>query len=218
MEVNATSRSTQGKGASRRLRHAARVPGIVYGGGQDAQPIELDHKELKQQLKLEAFHASILTLNLEGQKQQVLLRDYQMHPWRLDVMHVDFQRVAKDRKIHMKVPLHFVNAEIAPGVKMGGGTVSHVLTELDINCLPADLPEYIEIDLANLQVGHSVHLSELKLPSGVESVQLRAGEDLVVATIQVPRGEAAAEETSEAAAAAAPAPAAEKKPAGGDKK
>ncbi len=213
IEVNATARSTQGKGASRRLRHASRVPGIVYGAGQDAQPIEVDHKEISQSLKLESFHASILTLNLAGQRMQVLLRDYQMHPWKQQVMHVDFQRVAKDRKIHMKVPLHFMNQEIAPGVKTGGGTINHVMSELDINCLPDDLPEYIEVDLGEMQIGHSFHLSELKLPKGVESTQLRAGDDAVVATIAVPRAEAAAEEAPAAAAAApaAAAPAAEKK-------
>jgi large subunit ribosomal protein L25 len=217
IEVEATARSMQGKGASRRLRHAEKVPGVVYGGGQDAQSIEVDHKQIKQHLKMEAFHASILTLNLAGQKQQVLLRDYQMHPWRLDVMHVDFQRVAADRKIHMKVPLHFMNQETAPGVKTGGGTVSHVLSEIEISCLPADLPEYIEVDIGEMQAGQSLHLSDLKLPQGVESLQLRGGDDLVVVTIVLPRVEAAAEETPAAAAPAA-APAAEKKPAGGDKK
>jgi len=217
IEVNATARSMQGKGASRRLRHAAKVPGVVYGGGQDAQSIEVDHKEIKQHLKMEAFHASILTLNLAGQKQQVLLRDYQMHPWRLDVMHVDFQRVAADRKIHMKVPLHFLNQETAPGVKTGGGTVSHIFSEIEISCLPADLPEYIEVDIGEMQAGQSLHISDLKLPQGVESVQLRGGDDLVVVTIQVPRVEAVAEEVPAAAATVA-APAPEKKPAGGDKK
>jgi large subunit ribosomal protein L25 len=116
---------------------------------------------------------------------------------------VDFQRVAKDQKIHMKVPLHFVNAEIAPGVKTGGGMVSHVFTELDISCLPDDLPNYIEVDLSELQIGHSIHLSQLKLPKGVESTQLRAGDDFVVATIPVPRAEAEKEDEAEAAAAAA---------------
>lgn len=214
IEVNATPRATQGKGASRRLRHASRVPGVLYGAGQAAQPIEVDHKEIALHLKLEAFHASILTLNLGAEKQQVLLRDYQMHPWRQQVMHVDFQRVAQDRKIHMKVPLHFMNQEIAPGVKAGKGTINHVLTELDVNCLPADLPEYIEVDLSTLELGGSVHLSDLKLPQGVESVRLRGGDDAVVATVVLPREEAAAEEpaagAAPVAAAAAPAPAAEK--------
>lgn len=216
IEVNATPRGAQGRGASRRLRRTDRVPGILYGAGQPAQSIELNHKDLALQLKQEAFHASILTLNLEGTKQQVLLRDYQMHPWRAEVMHIDFQRVAKDRKIHTAIPLHFVNAEVAPGVKVGGGTVNHVMTELDISCLPDDLPEYIEVDLSELQIGHSVHISELKLPKGVESVQLRGGDDAVVATIPVPRAEAAVEE--ETAAAAAPVAAAAAAPAPAEKK
>jgi large subunit ribosomal protein L25 len=212
IEVNATPRTAQGRGASRRLRHASRVPGILYGAGKDAQAIEMDHKELAQNLRLESFHASILTLNLEGAKHQVLLRDYQMHPFRQQVMHVDFQWVAKDRKIHMKVPLHFVNQELAPGVKTGGGTINHVMAELDITCLPDDLPEYIEVDVGEMQIGNSIHLSDLKLPSGVESVQLRSGDDAVVVTIAVPRAEAVVEEAPVAAAAApAAAPAAEKK-------
>src|SRR5512145_2553453 len=152
IEVSATPRSTQGKGASRRLRHAARVPGILYGGGHPAASIEVDHKELLQHLKHEAFHASILQLNLEGNKVQVLLRDYQMHPWRQQVLHVDFQRVAKDRKIHMKVPLHFVNAESAPGVKTGGGVVTHAMNDIEIQCLPDHLPEYIEVDLKDVEL------------------------------------------------------------------
>ena len=211
IEVNATPRATQGKGASRRLRHQERVPGILYGGGKPAQNIELDHKELALHLKHEAFHASILSLNLEGEKQQVLLRDIQMHPWRAAVMHVDFQRVAKDKKIHMRVPLHFINAELSPGVKASGGTINHVMTELDVICLPDDLPNYIEVDLSNLELGHSIHISDLKLPPGVVSTQLRAGDDAVVATVVVPKAEVEPEVEVAAAvdAAAAAAPAAE---------
>ncbi len=210
IEVNATPRATQGKGASRRLRHQERVPGVLYGGGRPAQNIALDHKELALHLKHEAFHASILTLNLEGEKQQVLLRDIQMHPWRSAVLHVDFQRVAKDKKIHVRVPLHFINAELAPGVKTSGGTINHVMTELDVICLPDDLPNYVDVDLSNLELGHSIHISDLKLPAGVVSTQLRAGEDAVVATVVVPKAEVepeveAAAAATEAAAAAAPA-------------
>jgi large subunit ribosomal protein L25 len=194
IEIEAIPRSGQGKGASRRLRHGGRVPGILYGAGQPARAIELDHKDLALKLKQEAFHASILSLSLDDQKLQVLLRDYQMHPWRPQVLHVDFQRVARDQKIHMKVPLHFTHADIAPGVKVGGGSVNHVMSELDVICLPDDLPEYIEVDLSNLQMGHSVRLSELTLPKGVESSQLRGGDDAVVVTIPVPRAEAPVEE------------------------
>ncbi len=217
IEVNATPRATQGKGASRRLRHQERVPGILYGGGRPAQNIELDQKELSLHLKHEAFHASILTLSLEGEKQQVLLRDIQMHPWRAAVMHVDFQRVAKDKKIHMKVPLHFINADMSPGVKASGGTINHVMTELDVICLPDDLPNYIEVDLSNLELGHSIHIADLKLPPGVVSTQLRGGDDAVVATVVVPKAEVEPEvevaAVAEAAAGAVPAaePAAEAK-------
>lgn len=157
----------------------------------------MNHNDLFHKLKLEAFHASILTLSVAGDKEQVLLRDIQMHPFKQQVLHVDFQRVDKNRKIHMKVPLHFINAEISPGVKTSGGTVSHILTEVDISCLPADLPEFISVDLAELTAGHTLHLSDLVLPEGVETVALAKGDNLPVATIVVPRSvlseEAAAE-------------------------
>ncbi|MBM3390575.1 MAG: 50S ribosomal protein L25/general stress protein Ctc [Betaproteobacteria bacterium] len=214
IEIIANKRELQGTGASRRLRRAGKVPGIVYGGEVAAQPIELDHNALFHSLKQEAFHASILTMNLDGQKQQVLLRDYQMHAYRPLVMHADFQRVSADKKIHMRVPLHFINGDIAPGVKLQGGVVSHVMNELDISCLPADLPEFIEVDMKDVAVGHSVHVNDLKLPKGVEAV-LHRGENPVVGTIVVPRGtteaelaageEAAAVTTAAAPAAAAPA-------------
>lgn len=220
IEFSAFRRDLQGTGASRRLRRAGRVPGILYGADKPAQPIELDHNDLFQHLRHESFHASILTMNLDGQNEQVLLRDVQMHPWKREVAHVDFQRVSKDRKIHMKVPLHFINAEISPGVKLSGGIVSHVLTELDISCLPADLPEYIEVDLGNLALGHSIHLTDLKLPNGVEAV-LHKGENPVVATVAIPRALVVEEEAvvappmpgeeAEAAAPGAEAPAAGEK-------
>ena len=214
IEVNATPRAAQGKGASRRLRHQERVPGILYGGSRPAQNIELDHKELSLHLKHEAFHASILSLNLAGEKQQVLLRDIQMHPWRAAVLHVDFQRVAKDRKIHVKVPLHFINADLSPGVKASGGTINHVMTELDVIVLPDDLPNYIEVDLSNLELGHSIHIADLKLPPGVVSTQLRGGDDAVVATVVVPKAEVEPEvEVAAAADAAAVAGAAPAEPA-----
>ena len=185
IEISAKKRETRGTGASRRMRNAGRVPGILYGGEQGAVNIELDHKELHRHLRNEAFHASILTLKLDSSTEQVLLRAYNMHPFKAQVQHVDFQRVSKDRKIHMKVPLHFVNAEKSPGVKDQGGVVSHVLNELDITCFPADLPEFIEVDLSNLSVGNSIHARELALPKGVQPV-LHRGENPVVATIIVP--------------------------------
>ncbi|HEX9183914.1 MAG TPA: 50S ribosomal protein L25/general stress protein Ctc [Burkholderiales bacterium] len=199
IELSATQRKAQGTGASRRLRRSGKVPGILYGGDKGAVNIELDHKELYRNLTNEKFHASILTLKLEGGAEQVLLRAFNMHPFKAQVQHVDFQRVSKDKKIHMKVPLHFVNAEKSPGVKEQAGVVSHVLNELDITCLPDDLPEFIEVDLINLSVGKSIHAREIALPKGVETT-LGKGEDPVVATCILP---ALITEEEEAAAAAA---------------
>ncbi|MEP6877817.1 MAG: 50S ribosomal protein L25/general stress protein Ctc [Nitrosospira sp.] len=199
MEISASKRTLQGKGASRRLRGSGKVPGVIYGGENPAQAIELDHNGLYHKLKLEAFHASILSMDLDGQKEQVLLRDIQMHPFKLQVLHIDFQRVDKNKKIHMKVPLHFINAEIAPGVKLSAGLVSHVLTELDVSCLPKDLPEFITVDLTDLAAGNTLHLSDLKLPEGVEIPTLIRGENLPVATIVIPRAVAAEEAAAVAA-------------------
>jgi large subunit ribosomal protein L25 len=199
--IKAEPRSVQGTGASRRLRRESKVPGVVYGAGKDAVAIEVDHKDLWFKLKTEAFHASILDMALGSEKSQVLLRDYQMHPFRPLILHVDFQRVAADKKIHMRVPLHFVNAEISPGVKVAGGLVEHVMKELEISCLPKDLPEFVQVDLANLQAGHSLHLSHVPLPPGVEAI-VPKGEDPTVATIVIPKVMTAEEELAEAAAAA----------------
>ena len=208
IEIKAEPRKLQGTGASRRLRREDKVPGIVYGGGKDATPIELDHKDLFFKLKLEAFHASILDMEVAGEKAQVLLRDYQMHPFRQRVLHADFQRVAADKKIHMRVPLHFINADIAPGVKVAGGLVQHVMNDIEISCLPKDLPEFIEVDLKDLQAGHSLHMSSLPMPAGVEAI-VPKGEDPTVATVVIPRVMTADEEAAEAAAGAAAPSAAE---------
>ncbi|HEY6966575.1 MAG TPA: 50S ribosomal protein L25/general stress protein Ctc, partial [Burkholderiales bacterium] len=151
----------------------------------EAVTIELNHKELYQHLTNEKFHASILSLKLDGKAEDVLLRAFNMHPWKGHVQHIDFQRVSKDKKIHMKVPLHFVNAEVSPGVKEQGGIPNHVLNELDVTCLPDDLPSFIEVDMGHLTIGHSIHVSELKLPKGVEAV-LHKGENPVVATVIQP--------------------------------
>jgi large subunit ribosomal protein L25 len=202
IEISANKRELQGTGASRRLRNAGKVPGIVYGGTTNPVNIELNHKELAQNLSKEAFHASILTLDLDGKKEQVLLRSFNMHPFKLQVQHIDFQRVSKDRKIHMKVPFHFVNAELSPAIKEQGGVVSHVLNELNITCLPDDLPEYIEIDLSTATVGYSVHAKDIKLPKGVEAV-LHKKENPVVVSVLVPQLAQVEEETTVAAAPAA---------------
>jgi large subunit ribosomal protein L25 len=225
IEFTAFPRAGEGRGASRRLRHSGKAPGIVYGGADKPTPIELDHNALIHALKNEAFHSSILTMKLGSAAQKVLLRDVQMHPYRHQVLHIDFQRIDENKKIHMKVPLHFVNADVAPAVKQGGAIVSHVMNELDISCLPRDLPEFIEVDLTALELGHPIKVSGLKLPAGITA--LTHGKDPVIATASVPKAVVETEETAAAAAetAAAPeagaAPAADAKAAdakGGDKK
>ncbi|MGE5103512.1 MAG: 50S ribosomal protein L25/general stress protein Ctc [Betaproteobacteria bacterium] len=214
IEFTAFPRATEGRAASRRMRRAGKAPGIVYGGTARPQPIELDHNALVHALRNEAFHSSILSMKLDGTSTQVLLRDVQMHPFRNEVLHVDFQRIDPSRKIHMKVPLHFVNEDESPAVKAQGAIVSHVMTELDIACLPKDLPEYIEVDLSALDTAHSLHVSGVKLPAGVSAVTHRTG-DPVVATAVVPKAvvETEAAPVEGEAAAAAAAPAAEVKPA-----
>jgi large subunit ribosomal protein L25 len=221
IEVTAFTRTKEGKGASRRLRTTGRVPGVIYGAGKDAQSVEFDHKALLRHLKLEAFHSSILDMTLEGAKDRVLLRDFQMHPFKEQVQHVDFQRVDPKKKIHMAVPLHFLNAEICPGVKVGKGVVQHILNELEILCLPDDLPEYIEVDLKDLELGHSMHVSDLALPKGVEPLPKVKADNASVVTVQVPK-EVAVEEVVAAPVteitAQAPEAAAAAAAAGGDKK
>jgi len=215
IEFTAFPRATEGRGASRRMRRSGKAPGIVYGGTTPPQPIELDHNALIHALRNEVFHASILTMKVDGASTQVLLRDVQMHPFRNEVLHVDFQRIDPSRKIHMKVPLHFVNEALSPAVKSQGAIISHVMTEMDIACLPKDLPEFIEIDLSELDTAHSLHVSGVKLPAGVTVVSKRAG-DPVIATAVVPKAAAETEETAVAegeVAAAGAAPAGEAKPA-----
>ena len=197
-ELNAQARTLQGTGASRRLRRAGKVPGIVYGGEAAPVAIEVDHNDILLKLKKEAFHSSIINLNIDGKKEQVLLRDFQAHAYKLLVLHVDFQRVDATHELHIKVPLHFVNEENAPGVKLGGGLVNHVTTELDIHCLAKDLPEFITVDVGALKVGETIHASQVKLPAGVALVK-HGDEDPIVVSIvgkggaQAAEGEAAAE-------------------------
>ena len=206
---NATTRKTQGTGASRRLRKAGFIPGVVYGSG-DAVMIEMNHNELYYKLRAEAFHASVLTMTLDGKEEAVQLRAFVNHPFRQQVQHLDFQRVDLNKKIHIKVPLHFINADIAPGVKTGGGKISHVMIEADVTCLPNELPAHIEVDLSKLELGHSIHLSDLVLPKGVElAAHGSHTAEAVVATVHVPRGAVEAE-TAAAPAAEAAAPVAKK--------
>ncbi len=205
MKVIAEMRNETGSGASRRLRRAAKVPGIVYGG--EAKPIQvaLDHNPLYHSLRVEAFHSSILEMELDGKTQQVVLRDVQWHPYKPQVLHVDFQRVAADEKITMKVPFHFMNQEISPAVKESKAVVNHVLSEIEVSCLPADLPEYLEVDLSGITLDHSLHLSAVRMPKGVTAV-VPAGSDPVIATAVMVMGTVAdnREDEEKAAAAAAP--------------
>ncbi|MGD9869841.1 MAG: 50S ribosomal protein L25/general stress protein Ctc [Thauera sp.] len=187
IEFKATKRDAQGTGASRRLRRAGQVPGIIYGGEGEALAITMDHNELYHLLRKEAFHASVLNIDVEGNKQNVILRDSQWHPFKQQVLHLDFQRVAAGEKMHMKVPLHFVGDDVSPAVKLGGCMISHVINEIDVQCLPKDLPEFVEVDLSAVESSASVHLSQIKLPAGVELAQHGEG-DPVVATALLVKG------------------------------
>jgi large subunit ribosomal protein L25 len=191
MKVVAFNRTQQGTGASRRLRIAGQTPGIVYGGAEAPVLIALDGNALYHALKKEAFHGSILDLEVEGKTQQVLLRDFQMHAYKQLVLHADFQRVDASKPVHKKVAIHFVNAEVSPAVKLHGATISHVLNELEVEVLPSKLPEFITVDLSNLDVGHSIHVADLALPEGVKV--LTHGQNLTIATAAVPAGQVAAE-------------------------
>jgi len=205
MQFNANLRSVQGSSASRRLRHAGRVPAIVYGGKEQPINVELDHNEIFHALRKELFHSSILDMNLDGTNHQVLLRSVQWHPYKQIVMHVDFQRVDADKALHTKVPLHFVNAEVSPAVKLSAAIISHVFTELEIACLPVNLPQYIEVDLSNLLAGHSIHLADVTLPKGVTFLSHGGDTNPVLATALLKGGAAATDEGAAPAAPAAPA-------------
>jgi large subunit ribosomal protein L25 len=179
--VNAELRTDQGKGASRRLRRTGRLPGILYGAHKEPTMISLHHNEIVRHLEDEAFYSNLLTLNLGDNQETVVLKDLQRHPAKPFILHADFQRVQADEKIRLNVPLHFINEAKCPGVK-AGGKVSHQLTDVEITCLPKDLPEYIEVDMGGMDVGDAIHLSELKLPPGVEYPSSE-GEDYIVVNI-----------------------------------
>ena len=225
MKVVATSRNAQGTSASRSLRRTGKVPGIVYGGRGQPVNVEIDHNPLFHSLRKEKFHASILDMELDGKSERVLLRDFQMHPYKPQVLHIDFQRVSEDQKIHMRVPLHFTRQEESPAVKLAGGLISHIQSEVDIACLPKDLPEFIEVDLSGLHAHQTIRVRDLTLPAGVSPV-LKGKENPVVVSVST-KGEEVVEEVAAAVPAAdvpataqkapptAAAPAPEKK--GGDK-
>jgi large subunit ribosomal protein L25 len=186
-EITAETRQDMGKGASRRLRRLESVPGIIYGGGEPAQALTLNHRELKKALENEAFHSHILTLAINGKKQKAVLKDLQVHPFKPRVLHMDFLRITGKEKIHMQIPLHFKGDDIAPGVKDDNGVVSHLISSVEVVCLPDNLPEFIEVDLSHLKLDEIFHLSDLKLPKGVELTALAHGNDQPVASIHIPR-------------------------------
>ena len=217
MKVVANTRPAQGTGASRRLRRAGKVPGIIYGGTAQPTAIEVDHNALYHALRVESFHSSILDMEVDGSAERVLLRALQWHPYKPQVMHVDFQRIDEKQAITMRVPIHFVNQELAPAVKLGGAVVNHVLNEVQITCLPQYLPEFIELDLSSAEVGQVIHVSQVPMPEGVKPV-LHGKEDPVVVTIALPSVRTEEEETPEAAPAAAAAAPAAAAPAAAAKK
>jgi large subunit ribosomal protein L25 len=216
-ELVAEFRETQGKGASRRLRHEGKVPAILYGGHADARTLTLSHQKVLIMLDNERFYSTILNLKVGDQSQAAILKDVQRHPFKNAILHIDFQRVEENEKIRISIPLHFTGAAASPGVKTQGGIVSHMRTEAEVSCLPKDLPEFIEVDISGLSLNESIHLSQLKIPEGVTLVEL-AKDDAAVVAIHSPRAEepeptaaAAGVPAAEGAAAAAPAAA-----AGGD--
>ena len=202
-QLNAELRTDMGKGASRRLRRAGKVPGILYGGKKDPAAVTFPHKDLAKSLEHEAFYSHILTVNLDGKAERAVLKDLQRHPFKPLIMHLDLQRVTDTDKIRVHVPLHFIGEDVAPGVKLRNGIVNHLMKHVDVTCLAKDLPEYIEVDVSPLDVGESVHLSDLKLPSGVEIPGLVAGSehDLPVVAIVLPRAALEVEEAPVAAEA-----------------
>ncbi len=222
-ELNAESRKDVGKGASRRLRHEDKIPAIVYGAGKDAVSLTMQHNEMMHALENEAFYSHILDLKVDGKAEQVILRDLQRNPGKPRILHADFQRVSATEKIHMNVPLHFVGADVAPGVKTDGGIVSHLRNDVEVSCFPKDLPEFIEVDISNLGLNESIHLSQLKLADGVEIPELAQGEehDHAIVSVHLPRAAKEVEEAPEAEAGAegeaAPEAGAEK-PAEGESK
>ena len=225
--INASSRNVEGKGASRRLRHAGQVPAIVYGAGAAPQNVQLDHNALWLASQNEWFYSSILDLSVDGTTQKVLLRDMQRHPFKQQIMHLDFQRIDENVAIRFNVPLHFLNQETSPAGKTAGVVILHELNEIGVSCLPRNLPEFIEVDLSQLALGDIIHLSELKLPEGVSLPELKLGKEHDVAVVIARHARVEVEEEAPAAdapvavpstkaakagapAAAAPAPAKKK--------
>jgi len=202
--LHAKGREDTGKGASRRLRRlAGEIPGIVYGGKKNPARIALVHKDVMKALENEAFYSHIIALDIDGKSEDVIVKDVQRHPAKSIVLHMDFLRVSKNTKLQTRVPLHFINEDTCVGVKLGGGLIAHSMTELDIMCLPADLPEYLEVDMAEVEIGQTLHISDIKLPKGVESVALSHGEDHDLQIAAVNKSKAKDEDEADADAPAA---------------
>jgi large subunit ribosomal protein L25 len=198
--LDASIRTDLGKGASRRLRHQDKVPAILYGGEDAPVSITLDHNKVLQAQEFEAFYSHVLTINVEGKKVEALVKDMQRHPYKPKVMHIDFQRVIAGQALQTNVPLHFINEEAAPSIKTEGGHAEHHMADIEITCMPKDLPEFIEVDLMDVALGQTLHISDIKLPKGVESVELTKGEshDLAVVTVKTAKGPAVEDEDSAA--------------------
>lgn len=204
-DLVAEIRDVQGKGASRRLRREGLVPAIIYGAGRPPRNLAFDHNKVLKELENEAFYSSILNIKVGDKSQAAVVKDIQRHPAKRQVLHMDFQRIVEDEQIRMNVPLHFTGEEIAPGVKMGGGTVSHLMSDVEVLCLPRDLPEFLEVDISGLELNDMLHMSDIKLPEGVEIPALAQGEDQdnAIVSVQVLRQAAVEEEeTTEEAPAA----------------
>ena len=210
-DLIAEIREDQGKGASRRLRHQGKVPAILYGAGRPPRMLAFDHNKVIREMENESFYSSVLNIKVGDKSQAAVLKDVQRHPAKPLIMHMDLQRIVEDEAIRMNVPLHFVGEDVAPGVKMGGGAISHLMSDVEVSCLPKDLPEFIEVDVSELELNGMLHLSDLKLPGGVEIPQLAQGpeHDHAIVSLQVRKGREEAEEVEDEAAAADAAPAEE---------
>jgi large subunit ribosomal protein L25 len=198
--LNATKREDLGKGASRRLRRSGFVPAIAYGGKETPVSITLEQREIQKEMKSESFYSQILTVMLDGKQQQFILKNLQRHPYKPLIMHMDLERVDQGKIITVKLPIHYLNETTAKGVKIGGGVVSHNLVDIEVNCLPANLPEYIEVDLANVELDQTLHLSDIKLPEGVESTALSHDDNKAVVSIHIPKAASAEDDSIDASA------------------
>ena len=197
--LEAQVRTDLGKGASRRLSHADKVPAILYGADKEPVSLTLAHNKLMQAQEFEAFYSHVLTLDVDGEKVEALVKDMQRHPYKPKILHVDFLRVDASKAVHTNVPVHFINEETAPAIKTQGGHAEHHVNEIEVSCLPSKLPEFIEVDLTNVELGQTLHLSDIALPEGVSSIELAKGEshDLAVVTIKAAKGKAADEVADE---------------------